>query len=236
MSGQLVDVALGFNLPVSLSDIGSGTLSVNPVAGFIVSLLAFLVFVAVVGVPISTLFGAKLFSGLDSFSRQRSLTNEFDVSSVIQTITGNRALEDFLNEPLDAFVERMFGSPDGARSLTTVEDVFLAASDILLPLISTLDYDNTFLAIPIPGNDCRQKLMCHVHSLISKLPDPLQQAYDFIGPAMQNYDTYSEAIITGLSGGDCDAPYRGCPYSLSQLASFVPFLKGKSQYLGSSEL
>ncbi|XP_068216580.1 uncharacterized protein [Palaemon carinicauda] len=236
MAGQLVDVGVGFNLPVSLSDIGSGTLSINPVAGFIVSLLAFFVFVAIVGVPISSLFGAKLFSGLDPYQRQRSFTNEFDVSSTMQHLTGNRTLEDFLNEPLNAFVERAFGSSDGRRSPWTVGDAISGAGDILAPLITSLDYDNTFLAIQVPGDDCRQKLMCHVHSRITNLPDFLQQAYNFIGPKLRNQDRYSDAIIRGLSGGDCEAPYPECPYSIYQMASFVPFLKGGPRYSGYNEL
>lgn len=64
MDAQPVNLGMSFSLPVNLAKIGTGYLSENPVAGVLLSLLAFFVFLAVLAVPISALFGVELFPGL----------------------------------------------------------------------------------------------------------------------------------------------------------------------------
>lgn len=61
---QEVGVVLAFDLPVNLAKIGTGYLQDNPIAGFLISLLAFFVLMAVLAVPISALFGIEIFPGL----------------------------------------------------------------------------------------------------------------------------------------------------------------------------
>lgn len=69
LDAQPVNWGMSFDIPVNLAKIGTGYLSENPVAGVLLSLLAFLVFVAVLAVPISALFGVELFPGLLPHSR-----------------------------------------------------------------------------------------------------------------------------------------------------------------------
>ena len=61
---QAVDMGIGFGLPVNLARFGTGYLAENPVAGVLLSLLAFFVLMAVLAVPISALFNIDIFPGL----------------------------------------------------------------------------------------------------------------------------------------------------------------------------
>lgn len=66
-------MGLSFELPVNLAKIGTGYLTENPIAGFLVSLLAFFVLAAVLVVPIAALLGVEIFPGLVPHSRYKRL-------------------------------------------------------------------------------------------------------------------------------------------------------------------
>lgn len=66
---QPVEVGMSFSLPVNLARFGTGYLAENPVAGVLLSLLAFFVLMAVLAVPISALFGIDIFPGLVPHAR-----------------------------------------------------------------------------------------------------------------------------------------------------------------------
>ncbi|XP_027237984.1 uncharacterized protein [Penaeus vannamei] len=222
---QEVGVVLAFDLPVNLAKIGTGYLQDNPIAGFLISLLAFFVLMAVLAVPISALFGIEIFPGL--LPHARSLGGDLNLSTMLNNLMGSQVVTDFLEEPLEDFVDRILGNRQ-ARAIDTVGTFVGRAASAMAPLVSVLDYDNAFVAVQVPGDECRQRLMCHVHTQVSRLPPLLQEAYGWVGPHMQHQQRYSSAILTGLSGGDCQRAFPDCPYNVIQMASFVPFLKNKN--------
>jgi len=230
---QAVDVVLAFDLPVNLANIGTGYLQQNPIAGFFISLLAFFVLLAVIAVPISALFDIQIFPGL--LPHARSMGSDIDLWHLVDAVTGSKAVTDFLNEDLEGFVERTLGNRR-KRSITTVGDAVATVGRALQPVLTVLDYDNAFIAVQVPTMACRERLMCYVHGQVGKLPNFVVQAYSWIGPQMQHEAEYNNAILTGLSGGNCEETFDTCPYDVLQMASFVPFLQSKGKGVTSNEL
>ncbi|XP_071546804.1 uncharacterized protein [Panulirus ornatus] len=229
MSSQPVDMTLSFGLPVDLAKFGTSYLAENPIAGFLVSLLAFFVLVAVLAVPVAALFGVEIFPGIVP-QVARSLGGDVSLWTELEKLTGSKVVEDFLSEPLDDFVERLMGGRD-ARSPHTIGDFLARAAQALTPALSLLDYDNAFIAVQVPGEECQQRLMCHVHSQLPRLPSLLQRAYGYLGTHIKHFERYSWAIQTGLSGSQCDLAFPGCPYNVLQMASsFVPFLRNRNHH------
>ncbi|KAK8403639.1 hypothetical protein O3P69_000020 [Scylla paramamosain] len=224
---QPVDVGMSLVLPVNLARFGTGYLAENPVAGVLLSLLAFFVLIAVLAVPISSLFGIDLFPGL--VPHARSLGGSVNFSDMLESLTGSRTVQEFMDTPLEDFVRRVLRDDQReGRAMQTVGDLVGRAAEAATPVLSVLDYENAFAAVQVPGEECRHRLMCHVHTQVSKLPTLLQKAYSFVGPLMHHHQNYSRAILTGLSGGDCNEIFPACPYSALQMTAFVPFLrKGK---------
>jgi len=231
--GQAVDVVLAFDLPVNLAKIGTGYLQENPIAGFFISLLAFFVLLAVIAVPISALFDIQIFPGL--LPHARSFGSDLDIPSMVSTLTNSKAVEDFMNEPIDEFIHRTLGDRQ-KREVTTVGSALGSVGNALQPVVTILDYDNAFVAVQVPTMACRERLMCYVHNQVAKLPNFLIQAYSFVGPQMQHEADYHNAILTGLSGGDCEEIFSECPYDVLQMASFVPFLQSKGKGPTTNEL
>jgi len=231
---QDVNVVLAFDLPVNLAKIGTGYLQQNPIAGFFITLLAFFVLMAVIAVPISALFDIQIFPGL--LPHARSLGGDTTWTHLLDTITGSNDMYSLLEEPIEDFIGRTFGTRE-KREVSTVGNAIESVGRALQPVLTILDYDNAFVAVQVPTMACRERLMCYVHSQIGKLPSYLVQAYSWIGPQMQHQDTYNKAILTGISGGNCEETFRSCPYDVMQMTSFIPFLQsGKENGIQSNEL
>jgi len=232
---QAVDVVLAFDLPVNLAKIGTGYLQANPIAGFFITLLAFFVMLAVIAVPISALFDIQIFPGLLPHARSLGRGLDLDLKDLVNQVTGSQAVLDFLDEPLNRFIDRIFGHRH-KREVRTVGSAISSVGRALQPVLTILDYDNAFVAVQVPTTVCRERLMCYVHSQVAKLPNYLVQAYSWIGPQMQHEQTYNNAILTGLSGGDCEETTKDCPYDVLQMISFIPFLQSKGKGIQNNEL
>nr|XP_045615549.1 uncharacterized protein LOC123768807 [Procambarus clarkii] len=189
---QEVNMAVAFDLPVNLALLGTGCLSQNPVAGFLVTLLAFFVLLAVVAGPFSLLFDINIFLGL--LLHAWSLGSNMELSKALDTLTGSRTVGQFLTEPLNDFLQQVLGGR-AARSSLTVDEVVARVGRVLAPALSFLDYDNAFAAVQVPGEDCLQLLMCQVHGQVTGLPALLQRAYASLTKKREHFGVQKELLV-----------------------------------------